>query len=574
MSWPYTTVCVRASAGRVLSTLLAIVALSASAFAPPVVYARQPGPRAFETGYQIDNDGFWEYFQQRGGAATFGLPVSQAFPFLGCTAQFFQRLVMQRCGQGGVGTLNLLDDGLLPYTNFNGSAVPGVDAALKQATPRADDPAYGARMLEFVKSNTPDTFDGEAVNFGQKFFNTLSPAAAGTSDPNLLGLLALEIWGAPTSAPAHDPGNPGFIYQRFQRGIMHYDKSCGCTQWLLLADYLKAVITGQNLPDDLANQARGAALYRSAVDSAQPDATDFTGAFIGVLRASPRAAPAPLPPEVQTPIAAETAATAAPAPSTPIPLPAAAAPTRVPPSDPLQGDLKTQLAFQEPIGTACSVQPAMALAIVLSSAAVEFPDVPVVCISPVDGSTEPIVVNLKSADNVVSKDTVPLSTLVQGWQWVKSGGQPPPPGKYTIDANQGEHTNSVSVVIDPPTKPRLVIYPRRADPGATMRMFLARFGSNAKVMLQLYRCDVPSGCAQLNTSTPLVHAAVLGPVQMNAAGSGVFSLPTHSSSPARLYVVSPDQSSTGQNALLLSELGKAWFCLTSSASCQTENGVH
>ena len=36
---------------------------------------------------------------------------------------------------------------------------------------------------------------------------------------------------------------------------MHYDKGCGCTQGLLLADYLKALITGVNLPADLAAQA-------------------------------------------------------------------------------------------------------------------------------------------------------------------------------------------------------------------------------------------------------------------------------------------------------------------------------
>jgi N-acetylmuramoyl-L-alanine amidase len=54
----------------------------------------------------------------------------------------------------------------------------------------------------------------------------------------------------------HDPTNPSFIYQRFQRGIMHYDKGCGCTQGLLLADYVKALMTGKNLPGDLAEQAK------------------------------------------------------------------------------------------------------------------------------------------------------------------------------------------------------------------------------------------------------------------------------------------------------------------------------
>src|ERR1043166_1563507 len=37
---------------------------------------------------------------------------------------------------------------------------------------------------------------------------------------------------------------------------MHFDKGCGCTQGLLLADYLKSLLTGQNLPPDLAQQAQ------------------------------------------------------------------------------------------------------------------------------------------------------------------------------------------------------------------------------------------------------------------------------------------------------------------------------
>jgi N-acetylmuramoyl-L-alanine amidase len=41
---------------------------------------------------------------------------------------------------------------------------------------------------------------------------------------------------------------------------MHYDKSCGCTQGLLLADYVKALLTGRNLPPDLADQAKASKL--------------------------------------------------------------------------------------------------------------------------------------------------------------------------------------------------------------------------------------------------------------------------------------------------------------------------
>src|SRR5437764_14334772 len=131
----------------------------------------------------------------------------------------------------------------------------------------------------------PDTFDGEPVNFAKTFFSSVSTQDAypnGVPDGGdaLVPYFNLEIWGLPTSKPAHDPGNPNFIYQRFQRGIMHYDKGCGCTQGLLLADYLKALLTGQDLPGDLAAQAASSPLLRSAVaGNAAPFATTFGNAF-------------------------------------------------------------------------------------------------------------------------------------------------------------------------------------------------------------------------------------------------------------------------------------------------------
>jgi len=241
----------------------------------------QTDPRAFvQTGYRIDRDSFWEYFSHRGGISTFGYPVSRDFPFEGCTAQFFQRIVMQQCGTNGVGTMNLLDDGLLPYTHMNGSSFPASDGALTAQTPKVTDPNYASGILDFVRVTAQDTFDGQTVNFKKTFFNTITPQIAGTDDPNILGLLDLEIWGAPTSNPAYDPANHNFIYQRFQRGIMHYDKTCGCTQGLLLADYLKALLTGENLPPDLAAQAATSPLLGAAtVSGTQPFGTTFGNAF-------------------------------------------------------------------------------------------------------------------------------------------------------------------------------------------------------------------------------------------------------------------------------------------------------
>ena len=60
--------------------------------------------------------------------------------FQGFTVQFFQRGVMQ-LGANGVQTLNLLEDGLLPYTTINGSTFPASDPALIKAAPTPSDPA-------------------------------------------------------------------------------------------------------------------------------------------------------------------------------------------------------------------------------------------------------------------------------------------------------------------------------------------------------------------------------------------------------------------------------------------------
>jgi hypothetical protein len=272
-------------AARVVSRWLAALVLAASVVAPAGVLAQSQDqsaadPRLFsQTGYRVDRDILWDYFQHRGGVTSFGYPVSRDFQFEGCTVQFFQRIVMQQCGTAGVSTLNLLDDGLLPYTRMNGSTFPASDPALTAQAPSVTDPNYGARILEYVRKNAPDSFDGQPVNFGKTFFNTISASTGGTSDPNLLGLFDLEIWGAPTSQPAYDPTNHDFIYQRFQRGIMHYDKGCGCTQGLLLADYLKDLVTGQNLPADLAAQASASPLLRSAFNGRPPFGTSYGNAF-------------------------------------------------------------------------------------------------------------------------------------------------------------------------------------------------------------------------------------------------------------------------------------------------------
>jgi hypothetical protein len=110
---------------------------------------------------------------------------------------------------------------------------------------------------------------------------------AGTDDPAILGLLNLEVWGAPISEPVADPSNPNFIYQRFQRGIMHFDATTGVTRGILLADYLKGLLRDADLPPDLRAQAATSSLFSQYCPGApnwlcRPDglsATDLTFAF-------------------------------------------------------------------------------------------------------------------------------------------------------------------------------------------------------------------------------------------------------------------------------------------------------
>src|SRR6266545_5443711 len=238
----------------------------APATAAPAMQPIVRDSRYFEqTRYRIDEDAFWDYFRRRGGVRTFGYPVSNTFVLLGMKVQLFQRQVLQLRPDGGVQTMNLLDEGLMPYNRMNGSTFPAPDKNVYGQAPKPDDPNYHEKMLQFVRDMAPDNWDGEPVNFAKTFFSTVRldeayPNGVPAEGEDLLPFFNLEIWGLPTSRPMREPTNPNFIYQRFQRGIMHYDKGCGCTQGLLLADYFKALLTRKNLPGDLAEQAKSSKL--------------------------------------------------------------------------------------------------------------------------------------------------------------------------------------------------------------------------------------------------------------------------------------------------------------------------
>lgn len=240
-----------------------------------------------ETGYRVDDDAMWDYFLSRGGLNVFGYPVSRPFRLLGCGVQIFQRTIAQTCEGQGVQLMNVLDPDLFPYTHVNFSTFPEIDVTLKAATPHVGDTDYASAILGFVAATAPDVWNGQPVNFGTTFFSLVTPEMAGIDDSGLLALVDLEVWGAPISQPSADPNNPGFIYQRFQRGIMHFDASTGQTRGMLVADYLKAILRSVDLPSDLREQASGSRLFAQYCPGApgwlcRPDdlpGTDLTFAF-------------------------------------------------------------------------------------------------------------------------------------------------------------------------------------------------------------------------------------------------------------------------------------------------------
>jgi hypothetical protein len=246
------------SFGRAAVRDLLTLGLALSLLAPGLALAQAaPGDgnaeRRFpDTGYRIGDDSMWSFFSQHGGSAVFGAPISREFTLYGVQVQLFQQVALQVQPDGSVQVMQLTAPGLLPFTHLNGLTVPAADPALAMVTPGPEESNYTRRTLEFLQATVPESWNGRPV----QFFSTLTGQG-------------VDVWGMPTSAPAADPRNPNFMYQRFSNGILLYDAASGTTTALPLGDWFKALLTDQNLPPDLAAQAAASPLL-GLYDPARP----------------------------------------------------------------------------------------------------------------------------------------------------------------------------------------------------------------------------------------------------------------------------------------------------------------
>jgi hypothetical protein len=185
----------------------------------------QEDPRTFaDTGYTVSDDAIWTFFDQYGGAATFGQPISREFLLFGKPTQIFQNAALQVQADGSeVQAMQLTDPTLLAASQIKGLTVPAPDAATAFVAPTPDQANYPARLQVFVQAVVREPF--------LSTFNNQGGAA---------------VWGLPTSLSKADPNNPNFVYQRFQNGILFYDSSAGTTQALPLGAYLKTQLTSNS----------------------------------------------------------------------------------------------------------------------------------------------------------------------------------------------------------------------------------------------------------------------------------------------------------------------------------------
>ncbi len=165
--------------------------------APPVPHDN----RYFsQTGYRIDNDAVYNFFQSYGGIQTFGYPTSRTFTFLGCPVQFFQRQIIQVCGGQGAALLNILDPEIFPYTKVNGSTFP--------APGRNIEGKHAARQRPELHRGHPDVRQSERAGHLRRAAGQLPGVLQRSGRSDDLGCSDLESGARSGQQQLHLPALP------------------------------------------------------------------------------------------------------------------------------------------------------------------------------------------------------------------------------------------------------------------------------------------------------------------------------------------------------------------------------
>jgi hypothetical protein len=214
-----------------------------------------------DTGYLVSTSPIGQYFAARGGARTFGPPVSNEFTLHGARVQLFRDFALRQDPSGPVATVDLFGLGALPFPQIGGRTVPAIDPALAGAAPAPGSADYGVQVQAFIQAHAPDVWDGQAVGFYQAFLGTVRFAEAfpaGTGQHELLPGFAQEVWGLPMSRPQRDPADPSVVLLRWERGVMVWSQQAGAVAALPLGEQFRAVLTGAGLSPEQAAAAAAA----------------------------------------------------------------------------------------------------------------------------------------------------------------------------------------------------------------------------------------------------------------------------------------------------------------------------
>ena len=236
--------------------LMSVLLITTSLGSASGTASAQSAQMRADAGFQLSDPAIASYFRQHGGDVAIGEPISNPMQLLGRRVQLFERVPLEVRPDGSVGPLSVLQGDLLSLTSIAG---PGMlpDPILLARVPDPTLPRYHQLASTYLDSAAPDTWNGKSVQFDSRFRSAVrcsDIASVAACDAATAFDAATDLWGLPIGDPFADPRNPNYVYLRFQRGVMVYSSAAGDTQWLLLGNLFKQILSGTGLSGDALTQ--------------------------------------------------------------------------------------------------------------------------------------------------------------------------------------------------------------------------------------------------------------------------------------------------------------------------------